>query len=52
MDAVFIEGGAVMALRRDLTEEEQAFVSGVEFALDWMLYVSAEDLARYHQLVG
>lgn len=39
-------------LRRELTEEEQAFVSGVEFALDWMLYVSAEDLARYHQLVG
>lgn len=38
--------------QRELTEEEQAFVSGVEFALDWMLYVSEDSLARYHQLVG
>lgn len=34
-----------------LTEEEEAFVQGIELALDWQLDISEGEIIRYRQLV-
>lgn len=34
------------------TAEEQAFIDGIEFAIDWQLEISEEDFKRYCQLTN
>ena len=33
------------------TEEEQAFINGTEFAIDWNLPIPDEDYKRYIELI-
>lgn len=34
-----------------MTREEDAFIGGVELAMDWNLYVPLEDHVRYDELI-
>ena len=37
---------------KQLTEEEQAFIQGTEFALDCGLSIPDEDLEKYNELIN
>lgn len=41
-----------MAEVRTYTEEEQSFIDGIEFAMDYRLPIEEADFIRYRELTG